>query len=235
VLLPRLQNRERRELFPLLGGVLVCVLTLAFVYLAGRVTAGDTHAFDVEILERLRDAADPSRPVGPSWMEGVLLDVTALGSPTVLGLLSLTVSGFLLLQGRPRTAALVLFTLASGELLNELLKAFFDRPRPSIVPHLRAVTTASFPSGHAMQAAIIYLTLGALMMRVASGWLTKSYCMGMAILITTLVGASRVALGVHYPTDVLGGWLVGFIWAAVAWTFAWRFDRTVRDERSHAA
>jgi undecaprenyl-diphosphatase len=92
------------------------------------------------------------------------------------------------------------------------------------VPHLRQAFSSSFPSGHAMQSAIIYLTLGAMLMRIADGRLTKIYCWMMAVLLTVLVGVSRVWLGVHYPTDVLAGWIVGLFWASLCWLAAQHYE-----------
>ena len=108
--------------------------------------------------------------------------------------------------------------------MNHGLKHAFNRPRPTIVPHLREVFTTSFPSGHAMESAIVYLTLGAILMRVAEDGLTKVYCLGIAVLVTVVVGTSRVYLGVHYPTDVIGGWIIGFAWASICWLVEERFE-----------
>jgi undecaprenyl-diphosphatase len=215
---------ERRELIWLFVGLGACVLLLVFLSLAGEVTEGDTQAFDTKILRALRNPDDPSRPIGPAWIESSLLDLTAIGGPTVLALVVLSVVGFLLLQTRYRTALFVVLTAISGELINAALKHAFNRPRPSVVPHLRAVYTTSFPSGHAMESAIVYLTLGAILMRVAERRLTKIYCLGIAMLLTGLAGGSRVYLGVHYPTDVIGGWIIGFVWASVCWLVAERFE-----------
>ena len=232
--MPRLRRLERAELKLLFIGLGLCAVLFLFIRLASEVMEGDTLAFDEQILRSLRNPADPERPIGPTWMEGVLFDITALGSPVVLGLVVLIIAGYLLLEARYVTAAIVLATSISGEILNETLKMFFERPRPSVVPHLRDVVTASFPSGHAMESAIIYLTLGALLMRVVEGRITKIYCMAMAMLLTVLVGVSRVFLGVHYPSDVLGGWMLGFFWAAVTLLVTRRFERTVDREREHA-
>jgi undecaprenyl-diphosphatase len=232
--MPRWRRLEREELKLLLIGLGLCALLFLFIRLAGEVMEGDTQAFDVAILRGLRDAADPARPIGPAWVEGVLFDITALGSPVVLGLVVLIITGYLLLEGRVQTALMVLIASISGELLDSLLKLWIARPRPSAVPHLRTVVSASFPSGHAMESAIIYLTLGALLMRVVQGRITKIYCMGMAIFLTFIVGVSRVFLGVHYPTDVVGGWMLGFLWAAIIFLVTRRFDRAVDQERAQA-
>jgi undecaprenyl-diphosphatase len=220
----RFDRLERRELTWLAVGAAACTLLL-FVLLAGRVTRGNSFAFDTSILRALRRADDPSRPIGPSWVESSLYDLTALGSPIVLALVVLAAVGFLLLQGRNRTALAVALTTISGELLDTLLKHAFSRPRPTVVPALREVWSTSFPSGHAMESAIVYLTLGAMLMRVSDRRLTKIYCLVVAVLLTALVGISRVWLGVHYPTDVAGGWMIGFVWASICWLVTDRLER----------
>ena len=232
-----LRKLERRELIGLIVGLVVCLLLWGFIALAGEVMEGDTQAFDTRILQALRDPADPARPRGPSWLTPALLDLTAIGGPTVLGLVVVSVAGFLLLQARYRTALVILITSASGEVVNNVLKNFFERPRPDVVPHLREVTSASFPSGHAMESAIIYLTLGAMLMRIVDGRLAKIYCMTMAIFATLLVGMSRVYLGVHFPTDVVGGWIFGFAWASLCWLVEQRLEPVtgVAEERKEAA
>jgi undecaprenyl-diphosphatase len=197
---------------------------------------GDTRTLDDKILLALRKADDPSRPIGPEWVESSLLDLTAIGGPTVLGLVVVSVAGFLVLQTRYHTALVIIATAASGEVANFVMKNLFLRPRPDVVPHLREVASTSFPSGHAMESAIIYLTLGAMLMRLAERRVTKVYCIGMAVFVTLLVGISRVYLGVHYPTDVVAGWMFGFFWASVCWIIARRFEKEtgVADERERA-
>ena len=225
---------NRRELTWLFVGLGACVLLLAFITLAGEVMEGDTQAFDTKILRALRSPADPSKPIGPKWLEGSMIDLTALGGPTVLTLVVLAVAGFLLLQTRYRTALFVAVTWLSGELVNTAMKHAFNRPRPTIVPHLREAFSSSFPSGHAMESAIVYLTLGAILMRVAETRITKLYCFGIAILMTVLVGASRVYLGVHYPTDVIGGWTIGFAWASICWLVEERLESSAGIAREKA-
>jgi undecaprenyl-diphosphatase len=229
----RLRKLEQHEIEWLIAGVVICLLLWGFFALASEVMGGDTNALDTRILLALRKADDPSRPIGPSWIENPMLDLTALGGSTVLGLVVCAVAGFLALQTRYRTALVVLLTAASGELANMVMKHIFLRPRPDVVPHLRDVTTTSFPSGHAMESAIVYLTLGAMLMRIAERRVTKIYSIGMAVFVTFLVGVSRVYLGVHYPTDVIAGWMFGFFWASICWLVARHFEREtgVAEER----
>ena len=215
--LARVTPRDRGELMVLLGGVLFLLLLLAVMNLTDEVSEGDTLSFDRQILLALRDPGDPSRPLGPRWLGSAAIDITALGSVTVLGLTVAAVAGFLVLQGMWRTGLFVFAASGSALLVNAVLKEVFQRTRPDVVPHLREVMTLSFPSGHALTSAVVYLTLGALSMRIAGRRLTKFYCMAMAMLVTGLVGASRVYLGVHYPTDVLAGWLIGLSWALLCW------------------
>ena len=102
--LPRWARRDRRELAILLGGVAALLLVVAFFVLAAKVIDGDTQSFDARVLWSLRRADDPSTPIGPAWLRAGALDITALGSPTVLGLVTLAICGFLLLQRMARTA-----------------------------------------------------------------------------------------------------------------------------------
>ena len=208
----------------LLVGLGGCILLFVFVALAGEVMEGETLAFDKKILLAFRKADNPSQPIGPAWITGVLLDLTALGGPTVIGLVVLAVVGFLVLQTRYWTAFFIFMTALTGELVSFAMKSVFARPRPTLVPHLREAFSSSFPSGHAMQSAIIYLTLGAVLMRITESRLTKIYCCTVAMLLTSLVGLSRVWLGVHYPTDVLAGWIVGLFWASLCWLAAQRYE-----------
>lgn len=230
----RVVSRDRDELRLLLGMLALVGITLIVLTLAGKVLEGDTLDFDKRLLSSLRKADNPSQPIGPAWLELAALDITALGGPTVLGMTVLAVVGYLLLQGMYRNAAFVFLASAGGWLLNDLLKEVFARPRPQVVPHLRQVMSLSFPSGHALTSAAIFLTLGALLMRVAERRLVKFYCMFVASVATLLVGTTRVYLGVHYPTDVLAGWLIGLSWALFCWLLERSLERKAGLERERA-
>jgi len=232
--LARIKPRDRAELTLLLGGIAVLMLLVVFMKLASEVFEGETKGFDKQILLSLRDPADLSHPIGPPWLLSAALDITSLGSATVLGLTVFSVAGFLLLQGLWRRSLLVVAATLGGSFLNGALKQLFQRPRPDIVPHLREAMSLSFPSGHALQSAVVYLTLGALSMHIAHRRVTKLYCMTVAMAATALVGVSRVYLGVHYPTDVLAGWLLGLSWALLCWLIAWSLERQTGLKRERA-
>jgi len=136
------------------------------------------------------------------------------------------------LSRRRAAALLVLVAVAGGMLLSTLLKLGFERPRPDLVPHAVEVYTASFPSGHAMLSAVTWLTLGALLMRVEPRRRVKAFVLAMAVLTTLLVGASRIYLGVHWPTDVLAGWCIGAAWALICWLAALWLQRRGRVEET---
>jgi undecaprenyl-diphosphatase len=168
----------------------------------------------------MRRSGHPSEPRGPSWLPGAMRDLTALGSWPVLVLFVLAVAGSLLVRRQYHALALLLVATIGGILLNDLLKEAFARPRPPSALHLTEVRSLSFPSGHAMESATIYLMLAALMARLVVLRVLKLYFIGLAFFLTFVVGLSRVYLGVHYPSDVLAGWTAGLAWALLCWTLA---------------
>lgn len=191
-----------------------------FISLADEVTEGETHAFDRQVVRSLRQADDPATPIGPRWVQEMGRDATALGGNGFVVLLTLIVTGFLLMSGRRATAVFMVIAVAGGFSASHLLKWVIARPRPEIVSHLSHVYTHSFPSGHAMISAVVYLTLGAIMTTVVGRRRLKWYILSVAFLLTLIVGVSRVYLGVHYPTDVLAGWIAGIAWALLCWVMA---------------
>jgi undecaprenyl-diphosphatase len=205
--------------------VLVAVLlivggTWGFIELADGVRDGDTQRFDDWAVRAMRRADDPSQPIGPRWLPEVGRDLTALGGVAVLTLTTVFVAGYLLIVRKYHAMWLVLAATLGGLLISTLLKHLIDRARPDLVPHLSHVYTSSFPSGHSMLSAVVYLTLGALLTRLASERRVKLYFLAAALLLTFLVGVSRVYMGVHYPTDVLAGWTAGLVWALLCWLVA---------------
>ena len=215
-------------LFILAGG------TWAFLNLVDEVGEGETEKFDRAVILLMRSAGDPQDPLGPRWFEEMMRDATALGGTFVLTFITLAVIGFLLLVGKRGAAVLMAVAVGGGTLIGNAMKFLFDRPRPDLVPHGAEVYTASFPSNHAMLSAVTYLTLGALLARLqVSGW-TKAYFLVLSVVLTALVGVSRIYLGVHWPTDVLAGWSAGAAWAMAAWVAALALQRLGKVEKMHS-
>lgn len=210
----------RHELVLLVLLVLVGGGGWGFAELADEVMEGETRDFDSAVLLALRNPADVRDPLGPLWLEETVRDFTALGGMGVLGLLTLSAAGFLLLERKGRAAVFLCFAVGGGIILSLALKHGFGRPRPDLVPHGSYVVTSSFPSGHSMMSAVTFLTLGALLARVQPRSAMKAYFLLLAVFLTLLVGFSRVYLGVHWPTDVLAGWAAGGTWATACWTAA---------------
>jgi undecaprenyl-diphosphatase len=213
----RLVDVGRRELHLLIPLLLLAAALWIFVSIADEVVEGESHAFDKAVLLAMRTPHDLSDPRGPLWLEELARDFTALGGTGVLTFLILVALGFLLLQGKPRVTGVLIVALGGGMLLSPALKSGFDRPRPDLVPHEVLVYSASFPSGHALHAAVVYLTLGALLARVQPHRRLKGYVLTVSMVLMILVGCTRVYLGVHWPTDVLAGWAAGAAWAILFW------------------
>ncbi|MFN4205798.1 MAG: phosphatase PAP2 family protein [Agrobacterium albertimagni] len=185
--------------------------------LTGEVLEGETRAFDESVLLMLRDTSDVGMPVGPAWLTKVMVDITALGGVTVLTLLVALVVAYLTLRRKFRTAAFVTVSILGGWALSSAMKLGIARPRPEVVQHLVEVSDMSFPSGHAMLSAITYLTLGAMLSRIEEQPSLRYFFPAVAVALTLIIGLSRIYLGVHYPTDVLGGWAAGTVWACGSW------------------
>jgi undecaprenyl-diphosphatase len=184
------------------------------------VRGGGPTSYDTRILKAFRRPDDPGRLIGPKWVESAVRDVTALGGVVVLAMVVITVSVFLLLIRRYHMMWLVLAATIGATVINSSIKHLVDRPRPMVVPPLTSVSSESFPSGHAAMSAAVYLTLGGLLAQTVSSRRLKLYFLFVALVLTFLVGVSRVMLGVHYPTDVLAGWTMGLVWALLCWLVA---------------
>ena len=220
--------------------LLVCLLVVAggvwlFVGLADEIHEGELEHFDTTVLLLLRNPADPADPLGPAWVEEAMRDLTALGSMIVLTIITAAAVVHLVLAGKRHAALFLVVAVGGGVLLGFGAKSTFERPRPDLVAHAARVFTSSFPSGHSTMAAVVYLTLGTLLARVQPQRRLKIWLIGLAVLITLAVGISRVYLGVHWPSDVVGGWALGASWAMLCWAVALRLQRRGRIEQPGAA
>jgi undecaprenyl-diphosphatase len=205
-------------------------LLFAFGVIAQIVSEGKSLAFDQKVILALRDPASPSTPIGPAWVQEAARDLTSLGSIIVLVIITVVVFGYLFLARKRAAAWLMIAAVFGGMALNSLLKLVFARPRPDIAYQAVRIFSSSFPSEHAELSAITYLTIAALLAQSQSSSRIGLYCITCAALLTILIGISRIYLGVHYPTDVLGGWCIGAAWALGCWMVLTRFQDASRHQ-----
>lgn len=191
--------------FLTVGFVVGLIMTALFAGFAGVVGEGWTQGFDERVLQRFELMRNP-------LLDEIMLEVTSLGNGAVLVLLVIVASVFLWLTDHRWSVSLLLIGVLGGQFLNGVLKEAFDRPRPSIIEWGDSVTSMSFPSGHAMSAVIVYGTVAYLVARLEPTPLLRRVTWLVAILLITAIGVSRVYLGVHYPSDVLAGFLAGTAW-----------------------
>ncbi|MDQ3001712.1 MAG: phosphatase PAP2 family protein [Fibrobacterota bacterium] len=191
-------------------------LVVLFIMLTAHVR--DFHATDEKLLLLMREPGDPKNAIGTPRFEEFMRDISALGSQGVLFLGVFAASGMLVLRRQYHAAILLIVAAVGAYFVAAGLKGIFDRPRPSLVTHLSFHTgTRSFPSGHSVMAAAVYLTLGALLSRLVKPMGQKIYFISMAALLAFIIGASRIYLGMHHPTDVVAGWIIGVYWAGLCW------------------
>jgi undecaprenyl-diphosphatase len=200
---------------------IVCGAVWGFVELAEELREGELERFDLRLLHLFRDPANPANPVGGRVVQELVRDATALGGILFLALL-VTATVAVLWVEKHRRAAVWLSTATLGALaLSTLFKSLYSRGRPDVIASELLPSSYSFPSGHSMLSAAVYLTVAALLIQVVPKKRTRALILMVALLLTFLTGFSRVYLGMHYPSDVLAGWTLGLAWAALCWLVAW--------------
>ena len=203
------QTASRRAMYrPLSVGLVVALLSWAFIVISGEMVDGDTRGFDIAIWR----AAQTLRIDHP-WLTEVMRDLSGLGSTAVLTLFTAVAVGYLSVVRERPTALLLATAVITGSVLVSLLKSHFARIRPDADGAVFAGASMSFPSGHAANSAIVFLTVAALL--ASSRWrpVEQMYIVVIATWMSVLVGLSRIALGVHWATDVAAGWALGAAWA----------------------
>lgn len=201
----------RRRPPPLLLGAAFAAAAIAAMLLGSLLVERWLVGFDRAVMLGLRAWT------GPVWLREAARDLTALGSGTVLTIVTIVAAGLLAAMRHHVTALAFVAAAWSGSLAVSWLKALVGRARPSLVEHWAYVDNASFPSGHAASSAVIYLTLAALGAQVVRGRGARAYLIAAAIVLTGAIGLTRVYLGVHWPSDVLAGWSFGTLWALGWW------------------
>ena len=200
--------RPRTIYVALVLGAGALLLALAFGLLGSEVLEGEIRAFDVFMLNFAQ-----SIRAGHPKLVSAIADISALGSGAVLSVFVAITVGYLLLRAEHMNAALLAASAISGSLLVGVLKDVFGRARPPLAFAELVAPGLSFPSGHSAQAAMVYLMIGAWVARTRSSLSERLYILASTALLALLVGLSRVALGVHWATDVLAGWAFGGAWA----------------------
>ncbi|UVO50520.1 phosphatase PAP2 family protein [Sphingomonas sp. SUN019] len=185
-------------------------VAIALMLLLGFVIDRWPFAFDQRIIIGVHGA-------GPPWVRKSMIDITALGGGTVLTMVTVATAALLLLRRLWITALLMVIATISGSTIVQALKVEFARARPDIVDHIVVASGNSFPSGHAANSAIVYLTIAGLLSQVVRGRSTRNFVIAVAVLLVGAIGMSRVYLGVHWPSDVLAGWSFGTLWALAWW------------------
>jgi undecaprenyl-diphosphatase len=195
--------------FLLIGLAVIAGAVALFAALAEMMEAGATQRVDDAVLLWLNARATPTLDIAA-------LEVTSLGSTTVVVLILLLSSAFLWSARHHYSVLLLWVAMIGGTVLNLQLKAEFGRPRPHLFPWRTVqVGHSSFPSGHAFTAVILYATLAYLLARLEPTRLQRRLTFVIAGIVILLVGLSRLYLGVHYPSDVLAGYVVGLAWSTV--------------------
>lgn len=215
---------EQSEKLPVVLIASIAAFVFVFSQVAALVFTGNARGFDEWLMLAFRAPGNSALPIGPGWLVDTARDFTALGSTGVVVFIVTMAVLFLIVTRKYFTAAYVVAAAVLGALLNNLLKVGFARPRPDIVAHSVEVHTASFPSGHSMMSAVVYLTLGMLLARSQAEPRVKVFMISISVLLTLLIGISRVYLGVHWPTDVLAGWTLGAGWALLCWLLMLRLQ-----------
>lgn len=201
---------------PVFALLLAGIGALAFLSLADEVVEGETTSFDEKVF---RFVAGRYQTLGPFGQEA-WRDLTALGGSTVISLLVAGVTIFLLLRRQWRSAGFLAASVVGGLIISSLLKWAIDRARPDLFEHGSHTMTASFPSGHSTNAAVAYLAIAILLTKLVESVRMKLFILVAGLAVPVLVGFSRVALAVHWPTDVIGGWLIGLAWGLLVYAAA---------------
>lgn len=191
-----------------LGFALGIAAVAVFAFLGRVVAGGATRAFDVMVLRFFATYRTP-------LLDDIMLEVTTLGDTAVVVTMVGVASIFLWLTRHHYSVYLLVTAVAGGAILSQILKTVYDRPRPTVVPWLADTVSASFPSGHAMTAFVTYGSLAYLVGRIEPTSRLRHVTWALAIAFVLAIGLSRVYIGVHYPSDVIAGYLAGLAWIAI--------------------
>jgi undecaprenyl-diphosphatase len=208
---------KRLETRALLIWIALVFALWAFLALANEIGEGETGTIDQRLIMMMRMPGDASNPLGPPWLKDSMRDITALGGVTVLSLLTIVMVVCLILHQKRREGVILAITAIGAQASIEILKIIYDRPRPNQGFADTHAYSTSFPSGHTTESTAIFLTAATVIATLETRANTQILAYIVAIFAIIGVGFSRIYLGMHWPTDVLGGWVLGAAWALVAW------------------
>jgi undecaprenyl-diphosphatase len=208
---------SRRIPWPIVAASALAALLLLILWFGHELAEGDGASVDRALMLAMRVPGHPALPAGPAWLPSAMRDITALGSATILTFVVAAAAVFLALHQRMRSVALVLGATILGSLVVTFIKALISRARPDLIDRLMQETSHSFPSGHSANSAIVYLTLATLLFPALPDRRMRAFVLAVALLLTGMIGISRVYLGVHWPSDVVAGWVFGSGWAMLWW------------------
>jgi len=202
-----------------------------FALIVVLVESGRTGALDSTGLLFWRSGPD-LRPAGPKWLLEGVRDLTALGGVLLRHIVAVLALVALLFLRLRREAVLLAGTIVGGWIVNSAVKGLVGRPRPTIVPHLTEAGGQSFPSGHSFNSAVVYIAIGLAFAAMSPRRDVRWTIVGGAMALSLVVAWTRVWLGVHFPSDVIAGWLGGAGWAFAASALLDRPAMQVAEEAS---
>ena len=199
--------------------LIVYLLILSVVaWLCTEVWEKEAFSLDRSFLLWLHQFANPQ-------LDRVMLFFTALGDPPTVVTIFLITSVWLLLKRRYSDEIRFAIVCAGGVIINQEMKLFFAKPRPELWPRLITDLTFSFPSGHAVGSMVVYGFLAYILAKELQSY--RLYIYAIASIFIVAIGLSRLYLGVHYPTDIIAGYGVGFLWLTTCLNLGFSFRRSL--------
>lgn len=194
----------------------VCGLA-AVLLIISVIQSGIATGLEESILKVFRNPSELADPLGSTAIEEAIRDLTSLGGTLVTSLLALYGVIVLLILRQNKQAWFFALSVLLGTGYIFLIKLGFDRPRPEVVSHYMRSLSPSFPSGHSASSAMVLLLISGIIYNLTNNRALHYFVFSFSILLTLAIGVSRIYMGVHWPTDVLGGWIIGFTWAGTCW------------------
>lgn len=205
------------KVWRLLGAsfLLMILPVILFTALAQEVRDSETLAFDEAVLRGINSYASPT-------LDSFVIVLTDFGDVIGVGVLTLLLTWLLWRRHMRRRAATVIVGVVGAAALNVILKALFQRDRPELWERLVVETSNSFPSGHAMASSALAFAVIAVLWNTKYRW----WAVVIGVVYTVVIGLTRLYLGVHYPTDIVAGWMVSGAWIAVV-AFVLKYRRSL--------